>query len=52
MNEAAPIGRNEIGRAWTHKLATIELWAAISMFVVATLILAAALDIPLILGAT
>jgi hypothetical protein len=52
MSEAAPIGENEIGRAWTHKLGTIELWAAISMFVVATLILASALDIPLILGAT
>jgi hypothetical protein len=52
MSEAAPIGENEIGPQWTHKLGAIELWAAISMFVVATLILASALDIPLILGAT
>jgi len=27
---------------WAHKLGTVELWAAISMFVVATLILASA----------
>jgi hypothetical protein len=52
VSEAAPIGQNEIADVWTHKLGTIELWAAISMFVVATLILASALDIPLVLGAT
>jgi len=52
VSEAAPTGQNDIALAWTHKLGTLELWAAISMFVVATLILASALDIPLILGAT
>jgi hypothetical protein len=50
MSEAAPISQNESAIEWTHKLGTLELWAAISMFVVATLILASALDIPLILG--
>jgi hypothetical protein len=50
VNEAAPIGQNEIAIEWTPKLGTLELWAAISMFVVATLILASALDIPLMLG--
>jgi hypothetical protein len=52
VRKATPNGQNEIAVAWTHKLGTLELWAAISMFVVATLILASALDIPLILGAT
>jgi hypothetical protein len=52
VSKATPIGHNEIAVAWTHKLGSLELWAAISMFVVATLILASALDIPLILGAT
>jgi hypothetical protein len=50
VREAVSIPQNESTIEWPHKLATLELWAAISMFVVATLILASALDIPLILG--
>jgi len=51
VSEAAPIPQNDIAIARTQ-LGTLELWAAISMFVVATLILASGLDIPWILGAT
>ena len=50
MSEAVSIPQNESAIEWPHKLGTLELWAAISMFVVTTLILAYALDTPLILG--